>query len=220
MAGLVRFLVVLGMVDGLVACGGTVTKTDAVGSTAGAPGTNPDAAPKSQPLDDASGSYPALPPSATGAFFWRWGLGNWFVSSSAGAIVDADFEQQGDQKVWKATSEPNAMLDLWAELNHPSGTPLDLSAYSGISFEEQLRGASAPLVVAFNAHGNAGVARGASAKQQFTATDAWQTHELSFEDASANAAAISSVDFIIGSAATAFELRIRNLALRCKQACP
>lgn len=111
------------------------------------------------------------------------------------------------------------MTDLWAQLNHPRGTPIDLSDYTGVAFEVRTLSASAPLVVTFNADGNVAGAEGVSAAQRFTASEIWQAFELTFAEANVESTAVSSVDFIV-SPSELVQLQVRKLALKCKRACP
>ncbi len=172
----------------------------------------------SESLDDTSGSYPPVPPGSA-AFFWRWGLGNWFVTTASGMHFDSGFETLDGLKVWETRAEPG-VTDLWAQLNHGrGGTPIDLSAYSGIAFDVRATGAAAPLVVTFNSNGDVGGAEGATASQRLGVSETWQSFEVTFASAGVASTSVSSVDFI-ASPSKAVELQVRSLALKCKAACP
>lgn len=232
-------MIVVGFMMGSAGCGGSVAKTDPGGPAAGTSTNDPNAggagsagpgqagmaaaggsagARTSEPLDAPDGSYPAVPPGS-GAFFWKWGLGNWFVDRADGVHHDAGFEVLDAEKVWETKSEPGVAADLWAQLEHPSGRAIDLSAYSGISFDARGVGGSASLVVTFNANGDFKTADSASAAQRFALTTTWQTFQLSFADAGSGTG-IASVDFIFSAPDAAVELQLRQLALRCTAICP
>ena len=214
----------------VVGCGGSVTKKDHAATAGGTSATGGAAAiggsttdmpggATSVPLDDDTGSYPAVP-AGSAAFFWRGGLGNWFITTFLDPVHDAAFSNEDGHKVWQASDERGVTVDLWAQLNHPAGTPVDLSDYSGIVFDARLVGKSDQIEVGFNANGNFTEAQGWLPEQQLTATGAWQTHALAFDTAGADAANISSIDFVVSGQDAPFELSIRNLALRCKAQCP
>lgn len=229
----------VGLWGTLCACGGSVAKHDNVqpavggsGSTSGA-GAPPAAGgtadvpstggasdevaggPTSESLDDSS--YPPVPQGSAG-FIWRRGVGNWFVTPVSGKSRDAGFETLDGVKVWETRAEPG-VTDLWAQLNHPRGTPIDLSGYTGVAFEVRALSASAPLVVTFNADGNVAAGEAVADAQRFTVSDTWQSFELSFAEANVASTAVSSVDFII-SPSELVQLQVRKLALKCKRACP
>jgi hypothetical protein len=109
--------------------------------------------------------------------------------------------------------------DLWAQLSHPSGKPIDLSAYKGISFDAQLVNGVAQLVVALNADGDLSIADRASAAQRFALDETWRSYALNFGDVGA-ASAVSSFDFIVTTPRSTSELQVRNVALSCKATCP
>lgn len=220
----------------LVACGGSVRDsgdrepagggmsaggTSAGGGTfagSGAAGGAPVAT--TVPIGETSdGDYPAVP-EGSGAFFWRYGLGNWFVTSSSGEVRDAESDKLDGSTAWKAATEPGTTVDLWAQLNHPLGAGIDLSAYSGIAFEARSTGTVSTVSVAFNANGDYALASTVSPKQQKQVSSDWRSYEVLFADAGQEPAVISSVDFIVGDTTEPHELSIRNLALKCERACP
>jgi hypothetical protein len=133
------------------ACGGVAAGDDemhgaqpedgAPPGAAGAPtGTSP--ANKIQVVDDvdhASSQYPETP-AGSSAFFWRGGL-DWFVSASDGSATrDAKSDEvtpprgESTKAYHVSDTNPGTALDLWAQLNHPQGTGVDLGAYAGIAF--------------------------------------------------------------------------------------
>jgi hypothetical protein len=170
-------------------------------------------------LDDTSRQHPGLPPGSAG-FFWRWGLGNWFIRSSTGISQDANVTDiDGGVREWQVSGGQGVTVDLWAQLNHPSGTPLDLSPYSGITFEAKLSGAPGPLLVALNANGDFSRVISAASTQRFAAADDWQAEEMPFPQGT-DATHITSIDFVIAEGNAPFTLNIRNVGLRCKADCP
>jgi hypothetical protein len=188
--------------------------SDATGGAAGIP-----AGGAVELLDNPARDYPAVPPGSA-SFFWRGGLANWFVRTSTGISQDASATQvDAGAKEWLTTAEQGVTVDLWVQLNHPLGTPVDLSAYSGITFETELTGAPGPLLVALNANGDFAKVTSSASTQRFAATDDWQPEEMPFPQG-ADAIHIASIDFVVAEASAAFTLKIRNLALRCKASCP
>lgn len=209
----------------MAACGGSVKDSDQrTPSSGGAPsasgGSSGDDQPTTVPVGEAPGAESPAVPAGSAAFFWRYGLGNWFVTSSAGELRDAVVDQSDGVKIWKAATRAGATVDLWAQLNHPSGSGLDLSAYSGISFEARLISSAARVSVAFGADGDFSVGSSVSPRQQKTVTSSWSSYEVLFADAGQDPAGVSSIDFITGDSTEPLELSIRNLALTCDGPCP
>lgn len=180
-----------------------------------------------QLIDDADhggGGDPAVLPSPS-AFIWSGHLGNWFVTSSDGATSDAhvdapDASADPTGKAWHVSGKQGEGVDLWAQLNHPVGGAVDLSAYSGISFKARLLGATESLRVAFSANGESFVSERVFPNQPFTATADWQTFTLPFADAGIDSPAISSIDFVVEPQRGPFELWIDDVALLCAATCP
>lgn len=211
-------------------CGGSVAKAGHLGDepTAGAApavggaatGGSAHGGATSEPLGDPHNpNYPPVP-GGGGAFFWRWGLGNWFVHTSGGTRTDGMLDENAGNATWKAEGAALESVDLWAQLQHPSGMALDLSAYSGISFDAQLTGTVGTLVVVFSANGDYSTADVASDGQRFDVTGDWQTYQLRFQDVGYAANATTSIDFIVRATDAAFVLKVRNLALLCSGFCP
>lgn len=174
----------------------------------------------SEPLGDPRNpNYPPVP-GGGGAFFWRWGLGNWFIHTSSGIRTDGMLDEDAGTATWRAEGKALESVDLWAQLKHPSGMAVDLSAYAGVSFDAQLTGAVGALVVVFNANGDYSAADSASDGQRFNVTGDWQTYQLRFEDVGYAANATKSIDFIVRAPNAAFVLKVRNLALLCSGFCP
>jgi hypothetical protein len=123
-------------------------------------------------------------------------------------------------RVWKASGTGGERVDLWAQLNHPAGRAIDLSAYTGISFDTRLIAASGRPWVAFNANGDFTTSSIVLPEPQPGPDAAWLTGTISFEDAAVSASGVSSIDFIIDDSDQPFEIWVRNLTLLCKGACP
>lgn len=224
-------LILVGLCAALNGCGGSVARQNGEQpATGGAPtgqggeqpataGTPNEVPPSltNESLDAPPGAYPEVPPGSAG-FFWRLGLGNWFVTTASGLHHDAGFETIDNVKVWKAGASPD-VTDLWVELNHPAGRALDLSAYSGIAFDVRVVDGAAPLVVVFNARGDVAAEPLASVEQRFAAAAAWQSFEVDFASAGLASTNIASIDFIASPSAS-LDLQVRKLALKCKAACP
>jgi len=186
-------------------------------------------------MDHADENFPAVPPDSS-SFFWRGGtssLGNWFVSSPDGIGGDARIDEivppRGDSK--KAChvvgSKHDTGVDLWAQLNHPSSRPVDLSAFAGIAFWARLGSPSGKLVVAINDH-NPGTFFSAEASQtpwpwlaRRLADSEWERIVLLFDDfgRALDTSAVVSIDFVVGSGGESFDLWIDDLTLLCRGAC-
>lgn len=214
-----RYSLVVGwLVVHIVGCAGSVSKPGDNSGAAGAAPVVPTVPAASESLDDPSGIYPDAPGNGS-AFFWRWGLGNWFVARSDGTHRDATYEALATGKVWKAPAELGGATDLWAQLNHPSGKPIDLSAYQGMTFDARLVDGAAQLVVALSAGGDLSVAERTSAAQRFELDETWRSYALDFGEGGASAA-VSSFDFVVATPRSAGELQVRNVALSCNATCP
>jgi hypothetical protein len=175
-------------------------------------------------VDHVSNDYPAVPPGSS-AFFWSGHLGNWFVTSTDGATTDArvdtsDVAGDSANKAYHASAEQGEGVDLWAQLNHPVGGALDLSAYSGISFRARLLGATGSLRVAFSANGQSFVSERTFPGQAVRASADWQTVTLSFTDVGLESSAVSSIDFVVGPQRGPFDLWVDDVALLCNATCP
>jgi hypothetical protein len=136
-------LLIPAVVGSLSGCGGASTRDGA--APAGEGGTGSGVSPEDNAvegvddMDHVDGAYPPVPEGSS-SFFWRGGLGNWFVAFSDGKRRDATIEvtdlpdgQRG--KACHAGGTPGVGVDLWAQLNHPNGGQIDLSAYLGMPLE-------------------------------------------------------------------------------------
>jgi len=212
------------------ACGGAAT-VDTPSDIAGAGAAGAGAAlPDNQiqvvdDVDHAGGQYPPVP-SGSSAFFWRGGLGNWFVSRSDGtafrdASVDSVVPPRGTSTKAYHVSEPNVgtAVDLWAQLNHPAGTGVDLGSYSGLTFWARLSGSSDELTVAFGANGQ--LSNVASAPQKVVSiSQDWSQFVVHFDDLGFDSSDVSSIDFVVGSLREPLDLWIDDLAFFCRGNCP
>lgn len=219
------------------ACGGvsTVDQTNPSSqptdsARAGAPAAPEDPLPdgKLELVDDADhadSQYPPLPPGSS-SFFWRGGLGNWFISRSDGSLTrDASVADlvppRGDStKAYHLDqATPGTAVDLWAQLNHPQGTGVDLRSYSGISFWARLKGPSAKLTVAFGANGE--ISAVPSAPQQAVAVSQnWMQFVIRFDDLKLDTTSVSSIDIVVEGRDEPVDVWVDDLALVCRSECP
>lgn len=195
-------------------------------------------------IDDMERDKPNLPviPGNGAGFYWPAGpgtLGNWFVSDGSGngledAPVVALSPARADSRhaIFVASRERSGRLDLWAQLDHPSNRPLDLSKFTGIAFWARMKGGDGRLTVALRDRlPGAGRTETPSLDQPLT-PGVWQQFILPFDDfqrpttpgeaapAPLNRAAISDVHFVAGGVDQPIELWIDDLALFCRGTCP
>ena len=218
--------VVLVLLPAVGSCGG-VAENDDSRPQGGVDAATAARSKRTETIDDmssASGQYPELPPGSS-SFFWRLGLGNWFVDTSDGVHQDAPIEAAilADGSSVNARhvsgSGKGVSVDLWAQLNHPAGRPLDLSAYSGIAFSARLTGGNGIFSVVFDGNGHVS-ARQPAADQTFEVDAEWQQFTVRFADVGLEPSAVSSVDFVLRDAQAAFDLWVRDLVLLCNTTCP
>jgi hypothetical protein len=171
-------------------------------------------------------------PTYSSSFFWGSPdtgvrLGNWFVTGADGdlhdAVIDAVDPPRGDSTLaCRVNGAAFAdAVDLYAQLDHPSSRPVDLSAYSGLSFWARLNPPTAKLVVALNVDGVALLSEASVTglvSGSFLATADWQRFELPFGDA-ARTSSVRSIDFVVLRGGEALDLWIDELSL-CRGACP
>lgn len=178
-------------------------------------------------VDGAGGQYPAPPPGSS-AFFWRDGLGNWFVSFSDGsasrdASVDDVIPPRGNShKAYHvAETTPGTAVDLWAQLNHPEGAGVDLSSYTGVSFWARLIG-SGELTVAFGANGqfSGGVSVVSVPQKVVSLSETWSQFVVRFDDLKLDPTSVSSIDFVVAGRSNPFDLWVDDLGFVCKGSCP
>jgi hypothetical protein len=196
-----------------------------------------------QPIDNMEidrAGFPTTPPGSSG-FFYRFGLGNWFVSSPNGLVGDAlitNLEpRRGDsQRACHLTGTGQAGgLDLWAQLDHPRFLPIDLRAYAGISFWARMSGAAGRVTVAINDTNHNSVfeadARRTPLLVRTVTVGDWQRFILLFDDfertlatppdkAPIDASRVFSFHFIAGRDGRPFDLWIDDLELLCRGVCP
>ncbi len=192
--------------------------------------------------------------SPSGHFLWKK-VGNWFSSTSASVaglpladVLPVDIvPPRGTSKRARHVkgSKLEDGLNTWAQLDHPSGTPVDLSAYAGISVWLRSAGRDQPVFVAVR---DKETLAGQPLNDIFSGTlgpspwfaqrlnlvgDRWQHFVLLFDDfrqdlelvggtttRALDTAAVTSIDFQTGVGSAAFDLWIDDLALRCRGSCP
>jgi hypothetical protein len=163
------------------------------------------------------------------AFFWAYGLGNWFIYAPPPNPIGKDapiadlVPPRGDsaQAYRVAGSDEPKGVELFAQLRHPENTALDLSAYYGIGFWAKLEGTSENLIVALNRgdHYSLSELGGEPSVGLVAATD-WQRYELSFAEFVNDGSKIATIDFIVGQDGGTFDLWVNDLALLCRGTCP
>jgi hypothetical protein len=173
------------------------------------------------------------PPTDKPSFFWGSPdggirIGNWFVVGADAAVHDAVIDDvdppRGDSTLAchvQGTAFADA-VDLYAQLDHPSSRPVDLSAYSGLAFWARLNPPTAKLVVALNVEGPALLSEDSVTglvSGSFPVTADWQRFELPFTDA-ARTSSVVSIDFVVLGGGEALDLWIDELSLLCAGACP
>lgn len=228
-----------------VACGG-LASSDVVGkpaqpagsagaggmpSAGGAGGTVAEPPTQVEVVDDVDhlgGPYPAVP-AGSSAFFWRKGLGNWFVSFSDGsgghdASIDQIIPSRGESsKAYHVIGPaPGVAVDLWAQLDHRQGRGVDLSAYSGISFWARGNNPNAKLTVAFGVDGKFFDARSGPpwAQKGLPISKDWAQFTVMFDGLDLKVNAVSSIDFIGTSDVEPIDLWVDDLAFLCRSGCP
>jgi hypothetical protein len=183
-------------------------------------------------MDEEEGNSPAgLPPSG---FYWTTsstsgGIGNWFVQSAEGKLSDAMIDEivphrDGSRRACHVTGADYARgVDLFAQLNHPTSRPADLSAFRGIAFWARLTSQSGKLVVAIGDGRSYFIADDALSplpSHTFAVSDQWQHFELSFESIGADPSRVVSLEFVGGEGGEPFELWVDDVAFVCSGACP
>src|ERR1700675_1092634 len=104
----VRFALLLTLLGTLDSCGGSVVIV-APGGADGAAAVDADSGGTvdadngggTEPVGPGTKQYP--PALGSGSFFWRYGLGNWFVTKSDGEHLDASADFVNGSKVFKAS---------------------------------------------------------------------------------------------------------------------
>lgn len=196
-------------------------------------------------MEDGKVGVPGLPPGVA-AFWWPLGpLGNWFFNATddlTGPRKDALAENivppRSDSK--RARRAHGSGLangtDLFAQLRHPSNAPVDLSPYVGLAFWARLTSASGRLIVALGQNSQGSLLPSKSTDppifaQSIAVSDQWERFILLFDDfregvigpASSgrvpSAAAVSTIDFVVGLNGEPFDLWIDDLALLCRGVC-
>jgi hypothetical protein len=222
----------------VVGCGGAA-KDELRTVTDDEPGATPKAGTEPEPVSavpsdasfesigavDLANGDPMVP---GGGFFWRFGEGNWFLDFADASHRDAEPVEldppRGDSYLGRGvvSGDPVFAADLWAQLQHPEGRPLDLSAYAGIAFWARLTGSRGEIVVGFDARGEFfRVDEPARFKTvKIEASDEWQQFVLRFDESGVDPTAIASFDFVVGTLSDPYELWIDDLALVCDGPCP
>ncbi len=176
---------------------------------------------------DHEGGEPTPPVGSSGAFFWLYGLGNWFVMAPApdAYVHDAQPEEivppRGDStKAYRVQDEGRVDgVDLYAQLNHPEGRAIDLSAFAGISFwarlagSEQIKVGVNPGVSYFNAPSDVPT-------HTLAVSPEWRQFTLRFSELGADVHGVVSFDFIVGEGGDKFDFWLDDLGIFCDGPCP
>lgn len=166
-------------------------------------------------------------PVGSAAFWWLGGLGNWFVTAPAPDPYTRDataaeiVPPRGDStKAYRVQDEGRDRgVDLWAQLNHPGGRPMDLSAFAGITFwarldgSEQLKFALNPGVSYFDAPSEVPT-------HALAVSTEWRQFSLRFSELGVDVHAVASFDFIVGEGGDKFDLWVDDVGMFCDAECP
>lgn len=199
-----------------------VETTTGVGGVGGAP----DLPGPTEPVDDME----LVDVSSPASFVWGPGyLGNWFVRAPEPDALSGDGQAveivppRGDShRAYRVEGSGHSLgVDLWVQLDHPFGKPMDLSNYVGISFWSRLYGDTDSLFVAVNPLAYYFDApEGPVASVEFSVSGEWQQFLVLFQTLGVDPHAVVSFDFIAGDGGGDFELWIDDLAFVCAGACP
>jgi hypothetical protein len=201
-------------------------------------------------IDDMEDPKPGVPSAPPGSASFHWPLGpfgNWFFGSAgndwlSGPHGDAFAQEidppRGDSKNARHVSGDGLAggNDLLAQLKHPSNDPVDLGAYSGISFWARLSSSSGRLIVGLGQNNGGRFLAAESTQspyfaQRIAVSDQWERFILLFDDFRQGviggntsglplaANAISTIDFVVGLDGESFDLWIDDLALLCRGVC-
>lgn len=176
---------------------------------------------------DHTAGEPMLPAASSGAFYWLYGLGNWFVMAPAPNpyVHDAQPDEldppRGDNtKAYRVKDEGRASgVDLYAQLNHPEGRPVDLSAFAGVSFWARLEG-SEQIKVGVNPGVSYFDASSDVPTHALAIAPEWRQFTLRFSELGADVHGVVSFDFIVGEGGDKFDFWLDDLGLFCDGPCP
>ena len=221
-----------------VACGGTAVVDNTIvgsepagGAGGGGEAATPPPIDQIQSVDDidhTGSQYPPVPPGSS-AFFWRGGLGNWFVSSSDGSSRDAPIDyvippRADSHKAYHVTeTTPGVGIDLWAQLNHPQGSGVDLSRYAAVSFWARTDSPGGELTVAFGLNGqiaSVGSTTSSVAQKVVSLSEDWTQFVVRFGEVGLRLKSVSSIDFVVAGRSNAISLWVDDLGFVCQGSCP
>lgn len=179
-------------------------------------------------IDDVDGTDLDSDPESA-YFFWRWGVGNWFLDAPEPNrirtdAVSAEIEPPRGESTWayrvQGTGHSRG-VDLWAQLKHPEGAALDLgSTYAGIVFWAKLEGASDRLLVGVNPGVYYFDAPDAVPTVELRVSAEWQQFVVPFDVWKGPEDAVASFDFIVGEGGGDFDFWLDDLGFFCGAACP
>lgn len=183
-------------------------------------------------MDHTADGSPRLP-EGSAAFVWdspsSIGIGNWFVTTAAGATRDARIDDvvpprgTSTKACHVSATSDEGRVELWAQLDHPQARAVDLSSFEGIAFWARSSGVPAKLEVAIDdGRGFFGAARSTTPLPSRTVnvSDSWESFMLRFDDLGADPSRVASLDFVVGDGSGPVDLWVDDLALVCSGRCP
>ncbi|HEX5098958.1 MAG TPA: hypothetical protein VFV94_05635, partial [Polyangiaceae bacterium] len=133
---------------------------------------------------------------------------------------DIDPPRGDSTKAYRVQDEGRVSgVDLYAQLNHPAGRPVDLSAFAGISFWARLEGSEQikvgvnPGLSYFNAPSDVPT-------HTLAVSPEWRQFTLRFSEFGADVDGVVSIDFIVGEGGDKFDFWLDDLGMFCDGPCP
>lgn len=111
--------------------------------------------------------------------------------------------------------------NLWVQLDHPQGRPVNLGAYLGISFWARLSSTDSKLMVAMDHQGGSEFFKPSrTASHRIVGmSDQWERYVLLFQDFRIDGSKIVAFDFVPVAVTAPFDLWIDDLSLLCRGDC-
>ena len=111
--------------------------------------------------------------------------------------------------------------NLWVQLDHPQGRPVNLGAYLGISFWARLNSTDSKLMVAMDDQGGSDFFKTSRTASHRTVgmSDQWERYVLLFQDFGIDGSKIAAFDFVPVANTAPFDLWIDDLSLLCRGGC-
>jgi hypothetical protein len=161
------------------------------------------------------------------SFYWEFGYGNWFVVSPSRQIADAPIDDivpprdNSTKAVHVSGADYGVEMDVYAQLNHPYGHPVDLSRFTGLTFWARLAGDSSTIVLVLN-DGSFYLPKSDDFSMLPSGTftgvsDAWQEYAFDFDPS--RVSSVVSIDFVVQGGGDALDLWLDDVTLLCSGAC-